>query len=64
MHKVSRGRADSETQKASKMVFRSGSGFLVVPTLCIDALGPEGSDGESYLQMMRSNVSKNVESLQ
>jgi len=36
----------------------------LVPTLFTDALGPEGSDGYSYLKMMRSNVLKIVESLQ
>jgi len=36
----------------------------LVPTLFTDALGPEGSDGDSYLKMMRSNVLKIVESLQ
>ena len=39
------------------------AGVRVVPTLFTDALGEEGSDGESYLQMMRSNVTKIVESL-
>ena len=39
------------------------AGVLIVPTLFTDALGPEGSGGESYLQMMRSNVTKMVESL-
>lgn len=39
------------------------AGVRVVPTLFTDALGEQGSDGESYLQMMRSNVTKIVESL-
>lgn len=39
------------------------AGVRIVPTLFTDALGEEGSDGESYLQMMRSNVTKIVESL-
>ncbi len=39
------------------------AGVRVVPTLYTDALGEKGSDGESYLQMMRSNVTKIVESL-
>lgn len=39
------------------------AGVRVVPTLFTDALGEKGSDGESYLQMMRSNVTKIVESL-
>jgi len=39
------------------------AGVRVVPTLFTDALGAEGSVGESYLQMMRSNVTKIVESL-
>lgn len=40
------------------------AGVRVVPTLFTDALGEEGSGGESYLQMMRANVTKIVESLQ
>ena len=39
------------------------AGVRVVPTLFTDALGEKGSGGESYLQMMRSNVTKIVESL-
>ena len=39
------------------------AGVRIVPTLFTDALGEKGSDGESYLQMMRSNVTKIVESL-
>lgn len=39
------------------------AGVRVVPTLFTDALGEKGSDCESYLQMMRSNVTKIVESL-
>jgi zinc/manganese transport system substrate-binding protein len=39
------------------------AGVRIVPTLFTDALGEKGSDGESYVQMMRSNVTKIVESL-
>ena len=39
------------------------AGVLIVPTLFTDALGADGSGGESYLEMMRSNVTKIVESL-
>lgn len=39
------------------------AGVRVVPTLYTDALGEKGSDGESYIQMMRSNVTRIVESL-
>ena len=39
------------------------AGVRVVPTLFTDALGEKGSGGDSYLQMMRSNVTKIVESL-
>lgn len=39
------------------------AGVRVVPTLFRDALGEKGSDWESYLQVMRSSVTKLVESL-
>ena len=39
------------------------AGVQVVPTLFTDALGSEDSNGDTYLNMMRSNVSKIVESL-
>jgi ABC-type Zn uptake system ZnuABC Zn-binding protein ZnuA len=39
------------------------AGVTVVRTLYTDALGPDGSDGDTYLRMMRANVSAMVEAL-
>jgi ABC-type Zn uptake system ZnuABC Zn-binding protein ZnuA len=40
------------------------AGVALAPSLYTDALGPEGSPGETYVGMMQSNVSTIVEALQ
>lgn len=41
----------------------SDSGAEIAGSLYVDSLGPEGSDGDSYIKMMRSNVEKIVRGL-
>jgi ABC-type Zn uptake system ZnuABC Zn-binding protein ZnuA len=39
------------------------AGVALAPTLYTDALGPEGSPGDTYIGMMQSNVTTIVDAL-
>jgi ABC-type Zn uptake system ZnuABC Zn-binding protein ZnuA len=55
--------AENVTSNALLTQVADEAGVKVVASLYTDALGPAGSDGETYLKMMRYNVSTIVTAL-